>query len=171
MYNKLSLTPDQQKLYNQNRELQKQLYQQETANQSLSQTAEAAKREISQAQEQKTLEALDFTVNNGANKEVAKSFDAMNGDGSFKNKVIQYAAFIEQTERKQLSIEDAINGFIKFSNYQPAMANTSQSGSKAAPQEKPTLPVTSAKAYSPSGKQVTTIKQIREKANALRTEQ
>lgn len=170
MYKKLSLTPEQKELYNQNRELQKQLYERETENQTLSQTAEAAKREIEQEQEQKILATLDYTVNNGESKDVAKAFDAMNGEGAFKNKVIQYAAFIEQTEKKNLSIEDAIKGFIKFSNFQPATAQPVQSGSQAAPKEKPTLPVTAAKSYSPSSQSVTSIKQLRAKANQARAE-
>jgi hypothetical protein len=171
MYNKLTLTPDQKALHNEKRELQKQLYERETENQALSQTAEAAKREIQQAQEQKTLEALDFTVKNSEHKDVAISFDEMNGEGSFKNKVIQYAAFVEQTEGKVLTPQEAVAGFTKFANITPAMAKPVQSGSQAAPKEKPTLPVTTAKAYSPTGKQVTSIKELRAKANQARAEQ
>lgn len=166
MYKKLSLTPEQQALYNENRELQKQLYKQTTTNQELAQTAEATKQEFEKEQEQKILNALDYVVTNGAVKDVAKSFDSTNGAGAFKNSVIKFAAFKQQTEGKNLSVEEAIEEFTKFANLKPTTASQAVGGQVSLPKEKPTLPVTNAKAYSPSNQQITSIKQIRQKANA-----
>ncbi len=166
MLTKLNLTPEQKFLYNQNRELQKQLYQRETENQSLSQTAEAAKRETQTEQERQILNELDFTLGKGEYKDRVSAYESQHGQGSFKDKVIQVAAFIEQTEKKSLSIEEATKRTLEF--IPPAIANTvapnKQVGGVAFPKEKPVLPQIAAKAQSPAAKQVTSIKEIRERA-------
>lgn len=163
MYKKLSLTPDQKQLYNQNRELQKQLYQTQSEKQSLAQTAEARQREIQQVQEQKILEQLDFTIGKNEFKNISSSYDAQYGEGSFKNKVIQYAQYIQATENKILSPEEAVQGVTQFIK-PPAMANRSGS-SQVAPKEKPVFPQVSGSAQSPVAKQITSIKQLRQKAH------
>lgn len=164
---KLNLTPEQKALYNQNRELQKQLYQRETENQSLTQSADAAKRETQQEQERQILNQLDFTIKNGEYKEQVAQYEKNHGEGSFLNKVIQTAAFIEQTEKKNLSIEEAIKRTMEFIPA-PVIANqvapNNQVGGVTFPKEKPVLPQLAAKPQSPTAKQITSIKELRAKA-------
>lgn len=171
MLQELSLTPDQKAIYNQNRELQKQMYQRETENLGLKQTADAAKQEIVEAQRNQMLSALDFTLTNKSEyKETVKAFDMQNGAGSFKDQVIKYAQFVYNTEGKDLSIDDSVQGYIKFRSLSPAMANQASQSGVVNPKDKPVLPVTNAKPVSPVAKQISSINQIREKAKNFHAE-
>ena len=167
MLMKLNLTPEQKALYNHNRELQKQLYQRETENQTLTQSADAAKREAQQEQERQILNQLDFTLGKSEYKDAVQAYESKHGAGSFKNKVIQYAAYVEATEKKSPSIEEAVKGVMEFIP-SPVIANqvapNAQVGGVVIPKDKPVLPQVAAKAQSPAVKQITSIKELRAKA-------
>lgn len=173
MYRDLTLSPEQKALYDKSRELQKQLLQFETENRELKGTVDASQRETQQRAEQQILLELDFTLEKGDYKDAVQAYDAINGKDAFKSKVIQFAAFKYQTEGKNLGVEDAVKEWLSFQRPTTASTGTTTNNNgvvRANPQSKPVLPQVGAKPMSPSTKPITSIKQLREKAEAARSE-
>lgn len=165
MYKRLSLTPEQRDLYNQTRELQKQAYQAQMETEHWKGQAQT----ISQAQEEQhlknVLQQLDFTLNKSENKGMVDSFDAINGAGSFQRKVIEYAAFLRQTQGVDLTPEQAVEKYKELAY--PKGSGVVSKVQAGVPKDKPVLPMIKSKPHSPTAKQITSIQQIREKAQAL----
>jgi len=171
MLQKLSLTPEQNQLYNEKRELQKQLMQQKTENQTLNTTVDAATREYQKQLESQALNALQFTLDKSEYKNAVQSHDATHGKGSFQNKVIQYADYIHKTSGKILGIEEAVKEYTAFIPPVTAASTQNNSVGIAAQKSKPVLPQVAAKPYSPAAKQITSIAQLRDKANEMSASQ
>jgi hypothetical protein len=170
MYQELSLTPEQRKLYDQNRELQKQVYQRQMESQQLKSQVDQTMQEKQQALVEQTRNALDFTLSKGDFKDAVQTYDGNHGAGAFQKKVIEYAAFKANTEGRNLTVEEAVRG-VKELLVPATVHATTTVQTKAVQKDKPTLPVVPARAQSPSGKQITSIKQLRAKANSFQAEQ
>jgi len=170
MHQELSLTPDQRQLYDQNRDLQKQVYQRQVESQQLKSQVDQTTQDKQNALVEQTRSALDFTLNKSEHKDAIQTYDGNHGAGSFQRKVIEYASFKANTEGRNLTVEEAVRGAKEL--LVPATVHaTPTTQTQALPKEKPTLPVVPARAQAPSGKQITSIKQLREKYNSFQAEQ
>lgn len=106
------LTPQQKAEYDNNIQSRQRLYAMEFENKDLRQSH-------SKNEYQETHNALDGLLSDDSFGSIAKEFDGRMGYGAFKNEVVKRAVFIEQTEGKSLSPEEAVNEVVKIYNLQP----------------------------------------------------
>ena len=173
MYKKLSindLPPDQQAIYNQNRELQKQQYEYEKKVRSYEQQNETASQEQHRQQLNSLSESLNFELSQPQIQSVVKNFDQERGQGAFQTKVIKYAAFVSQTEGRELSPKEAVQEFLKEFPQTNTLSSKPNAGSGYS-KDKPILPNPEAKPLSPVGQKPNSIKDLKELARSKYAEE
>lgn len=173
MYKKLStreLPPEQQAIYNQNRELQRQQYEYEKKVRAYEEQQKQTMEQQHRAQLNSLKETLDFELSQPQIKEVVKNFDSQQGQGAFQTKVIKYAAFISQTEGRELSPKEAVQEFLKEFPQTNTLSSKPNYGSSS-PKEKPVLPNPEAKPLSPVGNKPSNLKELRELAKSKYSEE
>lgn len=158
---KLSFTPEQAALYNQNRELQKQMYQKTLETSQLRGDSDANAQEAQRRQVEMFSQELDYTLAKSDYAQRAKDYDAKNGANALKNLVIKHGNYAHEVEGRKLSFDEAIKEVLD----RVAPAIVPQQTLKAAPpKEKPVLPVVTARPTSPTVKQPNSISELRKKA-------
>jgi len=173
MYKKLSindLPPEQQSIYNQNRELQKQQYEYEKKVRSYEQQNENASQEQHRQQLNSLSDSLNFELSQPQIQSVVKNYDQERGQGAFQTKVIKYAAFVSQTEGRELSPKEAIHEFLKEYPQTNTLSSKTNSGSGNL-KDKPILPNPEAKPLSPVGQKPNSIKELKALANSRYSEE
>lgn len=161
---KLSFTPEQAALYNQNRELQKTLYRQSIESTQLKGAYEQTQETAQQAQVQAQIQELEFTLSKGDFAKGVQSYDEKNGANAFRNLVIKHGAYASNVEGRKLSFDEAAKEV--FERVSPAIGTQTNvpTTKAAAPKEKPTLPVVSARPVSPTVQKPKSIAELRKKA-------
>lgn len=168
---KLSFTPEQAALYNQNRELQKNIYRQGIENSQLKTTSEQSISEAQQRQADLHLQELSYTLAKGEYAPRVTAYDAKHGENSFRNMVIKHGDYVHKVEGRNLSFEEAAKEVLDRVAPASAPQTLSPTQKTVAPKDKPVLPVVSPRPVSPTVKQPKSIADIRRKAESMHSAQ
>lgn len=164
------LPPEQQQVYNNQQELRQKAYQLEMENQRLQ--SEYGQMQTAQQQQMlsQRVNELDKAISAPEVSAVAKSFDSRLGQpGAFKNEVINRAAFVYQTQGKDLSVEEAVKEVLKIVawNTQGNPGDNVVTQQSVQQPSKPTLPNVAGKATSPAAQKVKSIDDLRKIRSAV----
>lgn len=169
MEQRLSLTPEQAVLYNQNRELQKNTYKLEIENSQFKSSSEQAIADVERQQGLAMIQELDFNLTRGDIGDRVKAYDEKNGANSLRNLVIKHGHYAANVEGRKLSNEEAIKEVLE--RVAPAIAapntNSGPIPKTVAPKVQPTLPVVRTRPQSPTVKTPSSINDIRKKSAAM----
>lgn len=167
MDQRLSFTPEQLALYNQNRALQKNVYQQGLENSLLKNSQEQTQEATQQAQTEHHLNELGFMLEKPEYSQTLKEYDAKNGEGSLRMLVLKHGAYAAQVEGRNLSKEEAIKEVIERLSPVTVTQPHSPQAKTVTPKDKPVLPAVKPRPVSPAVKQPNSIADIRKKAEAM----
>jgi hypothetical protein len=165
MYQKLKMAElpnEQQRLYTDSRQSQKKLYELEMQNQQLKSTIESTTVEQQNAQIQQRERDLETVLSRQDVSSVMKAFDSKHGEGAFKNEIVGRGILAWNTQKKDLTAEEAVNQVMSL--FGPAMVQASQTNAVAAVKDRPTLPIVEGKPVSPTAKKVNSVEDLRKLA-------
>jgi hypothetical protein len=174
MYKKLTMNempPEQRGIYQKNQEYLKKQYELEQQTESM----QSKLAELEQYKQQESIanrqKELDNVLNRPEIQSTMQQFDSKLGQaGAFRNEVIQRAAFVAQTQGKDLSPEEAVQEVLKIVSW-----NQQGSGDKVLPpqagEKKPVLPSLSGKATSPVAKQIKSIEELKKLRDSYNSQQ
>lgn len=165
------LPPEQQSVYNEKSEYQRELLKmQEQQEEMRAQIEQFENYKSSQALEKRSSE-LDSVLGNADYKTLAESYDSRVGKpGSFRNEVILRAAAVANATGKDLSPQEAVQEFAKLVAWNNQ--NGAQSAQPVAVKQgsRPTIPSVSGKATSPVSPTVKTIDDLKRLAKEANTQ-
>lgn len=101
------LPPEQQAVYNEREQLRKRMNH-------LEQNFQAAQTTGQNAEVQARVTELDSVLSSASTSQIAKSFDARNGKGAFKQAVMEHGAQKWYATKQDLSSQEAVDSFIKM---------------------------------------------------------
>lgn len=107
------LPPEQRAVYNEREQFRRRMN-------SLEQNFQNYQSQTSNTEVQQRLSSLDSVLGDVEMKRTVDSFDARNGKGSFKTAVLNYGAQQFALTKKDLSVDEAVKGFMKTFGVQPA---------------------------------------------------
>lgn len=104
---------------------------------------------------------LDMALRNSEAINAIKDFDARNGEGSFKQEVIDRAAYAEMAHGKTLSVEEAIKAVLRLAGTGNGNSPDPTSNVIVNRQTKPVIPSVSGTGASPVKKRPQNLKELR----------
>lgn len=158
------LPPEEQAVYNKKSEYQKMLYEKEQEADFYRTQYESHQEQMKTQEVQAVHSKLDSLISEGTVSQIAKSFDAKQGQaGAFKEEVIKRAFLIEKTTGRELTPEEAVQEAVRLYGWNTQGQATPQN-TVLAPQtgtSKPSLPTLQGKNSSPVAKKITSLEDLK----------
>ena len=157
------LPQEQKDLYNKEQELRRQ-------NMTLQEKLQSFESQFQSSMVAQRERELESALLDPRAQAFRQSFDSRNGEGSFKNEIIQLGAFKWQTAKKDISPSELISEIL--SKYDVPTTQVSQSQptqpiDSAAKKDVPVIPVVKSGSASPSHKKITSINDLRAAAKEI----
>jgi hypothetical protein len=160
------LPPEQQAIYNRERELQKRAYALEAENQKYKTQVESSQEEgLRKEGERRVTELTTVITSQPEISAVAKAFDARKGNGAFFELVRKTGLTAYQTEGKDLTVQEAVAQVMDLLG--PGQAQAAKVASVAEAKAKPVLPIVEGRSLSPTAKKPNSVEDLRKMAAAM----
>jgi hypothetical protein len=135
---------------------------------SYSQTREEAeylREQFQEVQRQKTLNEIDQALSSQEVSSIARSFDQRNGQGAFKQEVINRGILLYQSTGQSLTpaqvVEDLVNKYGFSQQQEPAQARTQAPSQVVERKELPVMPVAKGGSASVAARQIKTLDDLK----------
>lgn len=160
------LPEEQKNLYNQQQELKRQ-------NMTMQEQLESYQQQMQNTLAQQRTQELNQAFSEPTAKAFQEAFDARNGEGAFRNEVINLGLYKWQSQKIDATPQQVIAELIQKYGFTAPQAAAPLAPQAAAPtpvtaaKDLPTIPVVKGGSASASHKKITSLKDVREAAKAI----